>query len=240
MLDKIINKKNIRETISFIGMVVLIFAFRSSFFEPFRIPSGSMIPTLNIGDFIVVNKFSYGFKLPFSDMFSDPIYLSSFESPKRFDVVVFKYPVDPSLNYIKRVIGVPGDEIEIINKKVFVNGKEVNAQNDTSELTAKFAKDFSSFPVSFFKVKESDKEFYFQESDQSTRVDNLSKIKVPANTYFCMGDNRDFSADSRYWGFVPQENIKGKAIFVWMSLTLPLLDDMGFSFSPSRIGNLIK
>lgn len=240
MFSKYLTKKNVRETVSFLGMVILIFAFRSSFFEPFRIPSGSMIPTLNIGDFIVVNKFSYGFKLPFSDMFTDPVYLTSFEPPKRFDVIVFKYPENPSLNYIKRVIGIPGDEIELINKKVFINGKEVNAQSEQSEATQKFAKEFSGYSVNYYRVKENQNDFFIQESNQQTRKDTIGKFTVPKDSYFVMGDNRDFSADSRYWGFVPQQNIKGKALFVWMSLTLPLLDDLGFSFSPTRIGNLIK
>ena len=229
---------NLKEMKSIIILILVVFAFRSTFFEPFRIPSGSMIPTLNIGDFILVNKFSYGFKIPYSDMFSDPIYITEFESPKRYDVVVFKYPVDPNVNFIKRVIGLPGDEIEMINKTIFINGLEIDGIADSTIATHEFAKDFDNITVNFFHVKNDKLKFYFQNSIKETPADTLPKFKVPEGHYFVLGDNRDFSADSRYWGFVPKENIKGKALLVWMSATLPFLDK-GFSFSPSRIGNLI-
>lgn len=234
-----LKKINFKEMGSFIVMILLVLAFRSVLFEPFRIPSGSMIPTLNIGDFILVNKFSYGFKVPFSDMWSDPIYLTKFESPKRDDVIVFKYPLEPSLSYIKRVIGVPGDEIEMINKSVYVNGKLISATLDSSELTKDFAPAFDNMKVNFYKVSDSGKEFMIQTTDKATRVDNLPKFTVPEGKYFVLGDNRDFSGDSRYWGFVPKENIKGRAFLVWMSFTLPVLDEY-FSFSPSRIGKSIN
>lgn len=232
------KKFNAKEAKSLIIMVLLVFSFRSMCFEPFRIPSGSMIPTLNIGDFILVNKFSYGLKVPFSDMFFDPIYITQFEEPKRDDVIVFKYPVDPSQNYIKRVIGLPGDEIELINKIVYVNGKQVSAVLDNSPATKEFASSFEGNQVNIFKIKEEGKEFNIQTSNYETQKDTLFKFKVPEGKFFVMGDNRDFSADSRYWGFVPKENIKGKALVVWMSLTLPVIDQ-NFSFSPSRIGKLI-
>lgn len=237
-MEKLLKKINFKEIKSFTILIVLIFSFRSMCFEPFRIPSGSMIPTLNIGDFILVNKFSYGLKIPFSDMFSDPIYMTHFESPKRDDVIVFKYPVDPSLNYIKRVIGLPGDEVELINKILYVNGKVVSAVPDSSPVTKDFATSFEGNQVNVFKVKEEGKEFNIQTSNYETPKDTLAKFKVPEGKYFVMGDNRDFSADSRYWGFVPKENIKGKALVIWMSLTLPVIDQ-SFSFSPSRIGKLI-
>lgn len=234
----ILKKINMKEVKSLTIMLLLVFSFRSMCFEPFQIPSGSMIPTLNIGDFIVVNKFSYGFKLPFSDMFTDPIYLTEFQSPKRDDVIVFKYPIDPSLNYIKRVIGLPGDEIELINKRVYVNGKEVSAMPDSSPMTKDFADSFDGIKVNFYKVKDGGREFVIQSTDKETMKDTVASFKVPAGKYFVMGDNRDFSADSRYWGFVPAENIKGKAFAVWMSLTLPF-SEKGLSFTPSRIGKLI-
>ena len=229
---------NLKELKSIIVLVLIVFAFRSTFFEPFRIPSGSMIPTLNIGDFILVNKFSYGFKIPYSDMFTNPIYITEFESPKRYDVVVFKYPVDPNINFIKRVVGVPGDEIEMINKVVYVNGVEVKGNTDLTFDTNKFAKSFDNIPVNFFNFKDDKANFYFQNSVRETPADTVPKFTVPEGHYFMLGDNRDFSADSRYWGFVPKENIKGKALLVWMSMTLPFLDK-GFSFSPTRIGNMI-
>ncbi|MBC7429230.1 MAG: signal peptidase I [Bacteriovorax sp.] len=237
-MKEMFKKINMKETRSFVIMIVTIFAFRSMLFEPFRIPSGSMIPTLNIGDFILVNKFTYGIKVPFSDMFSDPIYMSKFEAPKRDDVIVFKYPVDTSQNFIKRVIGVPGDEVELINKQVFVNGKMVSGISDSSPVTKAFANSFDGVKVNFFKVAESGKEFDIQMTDRETQKDTVPKFTVPEGNFFVMGDNRDFSADSRYWGFVPKENIKGKALIVWMSLTLPGIDQ-NLSFSPSRIGKRI-
>lgn len=237
-MKDLMKKINYKEVWSYAIIIAVVFAFRSTFFEPFRIPSGSMIPTLNIGDFIVVNKFSYGFKVPYSDMFSDPIYITKFEQPKRDDVIVFKFPVDPSKNFIKRVIGVPGDEIEMINKEVFVNGVKMAIMPDDSESTKRFADNFDGKKVNFFKVKDQGKEFNIQTTDKQTEVDTFPKFRVPEGKYFVMGDNRDFSADSRFWGFVPEANIKGKAVVVWMSMTLPILDD-SVSFSPSRIGTLI-
>ena len=239
MKDWIKKTFNVKEMKSIIITILVIFAFRSSFFEPFRIPSGSMIPTLNIGDFILVNKFSYGFKVPFSDMFSDPIYIAEFDSPKRYDVVVFKYPPEPSVNYIKRIIGLPGDEIELVNKTIFINGQVVSSDLDSTEATLSFAKNFDSIPVKFYKLKNDKQHFYIQNSIKETPADTIPKFTVPEEHYFVMGDNRDFSADSRYWGFVPMANIKGKAVLVWMSLTLPFMDDE-FSFSPSRIGTIIR
>lgn len=237
-MKNIFKKINMKEVKSLMITVLLVFSFRSVCFEPFRIPTGSMIPTLNIGDFIVVNKFSYGFKLPFSDMYSDPVYLTQFQSPKRDDVIVFKYPLDPSLNYIKRVIGLPGDEIELINKQVYVNGKAVTTISDSSPITKDFTDNFNGEKVNFYKVKGQNHEFEIQATNRETRADTIAHFKVPTGKYFVMGDNRDFSADSRYWGFVPQENIKGKALLVWMSLTLPF-SEKGLSITPSRIGKVI-
>ena len=116
-------KRMTREVTSITIFVVIIFAARSSFFEPFRIPTGSMIPTLMIGDFIWVNKAAYGLKVPFSEMYSDPIYLFKRKGPQRGDVVVFKYPRNENINFIKRVVGVPGDHIEIHGRTLYINGK---------------------------------------------------------------------------------------------------------------------
>lgn len=234
-----LKKLSFKENRSFLLIVLLIFTFRSICFEPFRIPTGSMIPTLSIGDFILVNKFSYGLKVPFSDMYSDPIYITEFHNPKRYDVIIFKYPLDVSQTYIKRVIGLPGDEVELINKMLYVNGKKLEAYPDSSPAAQDFASSFDGNQVNIFKLNEDGKEFNIQTSNYETQKDSVTKFKVPEGKFFVMGDNRDFSSDSRYWGFVPKENIKGKAFAIWMSFTLPLLDQ-GLSFSPSRIGKLIQ
>jgi signal peptidase I len=198
-----------------------------------------MIPTLKIGDFILVNKLSYGLKLPFSDFFSNPIYLSSFKSPETGDVIVFKYPNDPSINYIKRVIGVPGDEIEIINKVVFINKKAFNQKEVAG---TDFMKDmdfeFKDRRFIFSEIEIGKKKNIIQTLDYQLPKDNMPSLIVPSGKYFVMGDNRDFSADSRFWGFVPAENIKGRAILVWFSAIFPFSDNP-VNFRPSRIGTTI-
>ncbi len=230
------------KSISLIIFIVLI--FRSIFFEPFRIPSGSMIPTLMIGDFILVNKMSYGFKVPFSDVFSDPVYIFGKSNPANGDVIVFKFPKNPSMNYIKRVIGVPGDTVEIKNKRVFVNGKKLDGEEITNSTRGKEIWDdmdvkFKEYNLRFFKTKTGEEEHVVQiDSDNYYKLD-FEKITVPEGKFFVMGDNRDFSYDSRYWGFVPHENIKGEALFVWFSMILPF-SDHPVKFRPWRIGTPIN
>ena len=153
------KQKAVKEVKSIILIVSLVLVFRSVFFEPFRIPSGSMIPTLMIGDFILVNKMSYGFKVPFSDISifdfnSDPIYLFGKSDPKRGDVVVFKFPNDRSINYIKRVVGLPGDEIEIRNKVVFVNGKPLEMKEiPGKDIMEDMDDKFKGYNLKFFNIK---------------------------------------------------------------------------------------
>ena len=236
---KIFNKNFIKEAKSLIVIAAAVFSFRSMCFEPFRIPSGSMIPTIKIGDFILVNKMSYGVKIPFSDLFTDPIYISKFKSPERGDVIVFKYPKDPSFNYIKRVIGIPGDEIQIIDKVVYVNKMPlphhaVSGNKFMEDMDFKFKNErfnFSEYEIGKHKA-------VIQTLNRPGTIDNVSAFVVPEGKYFVMGDNRDFSADSRYWGFVPAENIKGKAMFVWFSMVFPFGDDP-FKFRPRRTGTVI-
>lgn len=240
------KKHIIKEARSLIAIVIAVLVFRSVLFEPFRIPSGSMIPTLMIGDFILVNKFSYGFKVPFSDIsFSslgidlDPIYLFGESAPKRGDVVVFKYPEDPATNYIKRVIGLPGDTIEIRQKVVFINGEEIKAEEiDGKAIMDDMDDKFKKYNLKFFKAKTGDAEHVIQQDNDNYYKVDLEKTEVPAGKFFVMGDNRDFSYDSRFWGFVPQENIRGKALFVWFSMILPLGDE-AFKFRYWRIGTPI-
>ncbi|MBC77359.1 MAG: signal peptidase I [Halobacteriovoraceae bacterium] len=238
------TKKFVKEFKSIVLIVVTVLAFRSTFFEPFKIPSGSMIPTLLIGDFILVNKFSYGFKVPFSDWFSDPIYLTGPDRPERGDVVVFKYPKNTELNYIKRVVGLPGDTVQIIDKVVYVNDQPVSAKPmDGSEIMEDMDDKFKRFNFKFFKTQTGEHEHVTQVDEDNIYIANFNKIQVPQGHYFVMGDNRDFSADSRIWGFVPFENIKGEAILVWFSLSFPWPwsnGDETFKFRPWRIGTLIE
>lgn len=224
-------------------IIVTVLAFRSVFFEPFKIPSGSMIPTLLIGDFILVNKFSYGFKVPFSDWFSDPVYITGPGKPERGDVIVFKYPKDESLNYIKRVIGLPGDTVEIIEKVVYVNDKPIETKAiDGKEIMEDMDDKFKRYNFKFFQTQTGDHDHISQIDQDNIWYPNFKKIKVPEGHYFVMGDNRDFSQDSRYWGFVPFQNVKGEAILIWFSWSFPWPwenTEETFKFRPWRIGTVI-
>lgn len=220
---------------SFFPVIVLVFVLRSFLFEPFKIPSGSMLPTLFVGDFILVNKFIYGIRLPIIDK-----KVISVTEPQRGDVMVFRYPKDVSQNYIKRIIGVPGDLVSYKNKKLIVNGvestyqPEVDFLSDGDDLT--YSKQFSenltgvqhrilideSRPATIDRGGRSD----FPNSENCLYDDEGFTCKVPAAQYFMMGDNRDNSMDSRFWGFVPDSHVVGKAFFIWMNFS-----------SPSRVGS---
>lgn len=231
----------------FFIFVVFLLIIRSVVFEPYRIPSSSMMPTLVNGDFILVDKMAYGFKLPFSDLVFklpfgehkvnlDPIYLYKRKLPERGDVVVFKYPVSPEINYIKRVIAIPGDEIEIKQKNVFLNGKKLNSTYiDNLELRRSFEKIFKDYNFDMYLSVTKGGQYIYQINRGNFYNQNYKKIKIPEGKYFVMGDNRDFSYDSRAWGFVDFEQIKGKALVVWFSLTLPSVES-SLSFNPFRIG----
>jgi signal peptidase I len=245
VVTKTISKKEkfVKELKSFTLIIFSVLMFRSVFFEPFKIPSGSMIPTLLIGDFILVNKFSYGFKVPFSDWFTDPIYLTGPAQPERGDVIVFKYPKDTNLNYIKRVIGLPGDTIEVIDK--VVNNTPIETQEiDGKEIIEDMDDRYKSYQFKFLKTKTGDKTHISQVDTGNDYFANYYKFTVPKDNYFVMGDNRDFSADSRRWGTVPFGHIKGKAIMIWFSLSVPWPwsedEQESWKFRPWRIGTLIK
>src|SRR6185437_7180573 len=235
------NRKWLIENVTSLALaLLLVFAIRSSVVEAFKIPSGSMIPTLLVGDHIFVNKFAYGIKLPFSDLFDHaPIYLIRRAPPKRGDIVVFIYPKDHSFYYIKRVIGVPGDTIEIKDKVLFVDGQEI-ARAPLAEPQAD--KIFAELNDS--KYTRSNLELYdeqFKNDDHVIMLDrnnflgeSFGPITVPADSLFVMGDNRDFSNDSRFWGFVPMQNVKGKAFMIWLSLWVNFSDSQ-VTFRPQRI-----
>ena len=206
-------------------VIVVVFVLRSFLFEPFKIPSGSMIPTLMINDLILVNKFHYGVRLPVSNL-----KIFDNHSPERGDVMVFRYPPKPSLDYIKRVVGLPGDEVAYLNKKITVNGKPL----DTAALPEFFDEDALRYTKQFQEVaadgqrkyrilNEDDRPSFVQATEdfpfrENCRYSSEGVVcKVPPGHYFMMGDNRDNSMDSRYWGFVPEKNIVGKAFVVWMN-----------------------
>jgi signal peptidase I len=204
-------------------VIVVVFILRSFLFEPFKIPSGSMIPTLHIGDLILVNKFHYGIRLPVVNT-----QLTEGTPVQRGDVVVFRYPPKPSVDYIKRVVGLPGDEVAYLNKRLTLNGNAV-----PTEALSDF---FDESSMRYFKhrqetlggkshqtIQDDDRPAFVPGADPFAGRENCNYTvegvvcKVPAGHYFMMGDNRDNSLDSRYWGFVPDANIVGKAFFVWMN-----------------------
>ncbi|NBU21175.1 signal peptidase I [bacterium] len=240
-----LQKKWIIENVLSLGLALLIvLMIRSSVVEAFKIPSGSMIPTLLIGDHIFVNKFAYGFKLPFSDWVMDhPVYLIKREPPKRGDIIVFKYPRDESFYYIKRVVGIPGDKIEQRNKVLYINDQMVNRdliQGESTETLFKILNDskYTSASIDVFNEKLNDANHLIMLEKTSYINDSFGPITVPSESLFVMGDNRDFSNDSRFWGFVPMKNVKGKAMVVWLSLWVSFSEGH-LTFRPDRTGTLI-
>lgn len=195
---------------SLFPVLLIVLLFRSFLFEPFKIPSGSMIPTLLVGDFIVVNKYAYGLRLPVLHKKFLPL-----GEPERGDVVVFRYPVDPSVNFIKRLVGLPGDTISYRNKALFVNGEAVPAQ-EQGRFTSDEVK--CSTPRSdAMRLQESIGNVDHDILLHSNSGSRNGQWEVPEGHYFVMGDNRDRSNDSREWGFVPEENLMGRAIGIWLN-----------------------
>jgi len=223
---------------SFFPVILVVFLLRSFLVEPFRIPSGSMIPTLRAGDFILVNKYTWGIRLPVINK-----KIIELNQPQRGDVAVFRYPVDPSLDYIKRIVGLPGDRVTYRDKQLSINGEPVKldfvrpydytkpglnnvvARLYTEQLgrhrhQTLVQPDEPTVRLEGVRV--------FQHRENCDYNENGFSCVVPPGHYFAMGDNRDDSTDSRYWGFVPDENIVGRAFLIWMNF-----DDFG------RIGKSI-
>ena len=225
---------------SFFPVILIVFVLRSFIVEPFKIPSGSMIPTLEVGDFILVNKFTYGIRLPVINK-----KIIGVSSPQRGDIMVFRYPEDPSLDYIKRVVGLPGDKVAYQNKRLTINGEPVESKKIADYLhegkryySQQYVEKLGSVEHRLLNDAETPSfipdaaQFPYRENCQY----NASGVicTVPPGHYFMIGDNRDNSRDSRFWGFVPEENIVGKAFFVWMHME-SLIPPRGFD--PSRIGS---
>lgn len=199
------TKNKLRENIEALVIAIILALFIRTFVvQAFKIPSGSMQNTLLVGDYILVNKFIYGVKIPFTDTTLIPI-----ENPKRGDIIVFKFPNDPSKDFIKRVVGVGGDTIVIKNKEVFVNGKP---EDNTHAIHS----DPHVYPPGF----------QFR--------DNAGPITVPEGKLFVMGDNRDESNDSRFWGFVDKSAVRGKAFIIYWSW-----DSEDFDVRWRRLGHII-
>ncbi|MBN1684149.1 MAG: signal peptidase I [Gammaproteobacteria bacterium] len=194
---------------SFFPVFLFVLVIRSFVIQPFRVPTGSLEPTVLPGDFLLVNQFIYGLRLPVLNT-----KILNISEPKRGDIVVFRFPAKPSVNYVKRVIGLPGDHIIYKNKKLTINGKIV---------PQKFIKNGFDFeppheyiPVKIEQENLEEKKYHIQIRPKNGEDANYDFV-VPDDAYFMMGDNRDNSGDSRYWGFVPEKDLVGKAFMIWMS-----------------------
>ena len=204
---------------SFFPVILLVFLIRSFVAEPFKIPSGSMMPTLLAGDYILVNKYTYGLRVPLANNVFYEI-----NHPRRGDVMVFHYPPDPKVDYIKRIVGLPGDKIQYQDKRLTINGKlldVVTEDNYDYEMEGANIISARRLQEQLGEVKHDilihDIPNRYNSDSLGEKLMNGETITVPAGSYYAMGDNRDNSADSRVWGFVPEKNLVGKAFFIWFN-----------------------
>ncbi len=211
---------------SFFPIVLIVLLLRSFIAEPFRIPSGSMMPTLLVGDFILVNKFTYGIRLPVINK-----KIIELNEPKRGDIVVFRYPKDPTVDYIKRIIGLPGDKVVYSNKKLTINELPVQQVSLGRYQGLGQGEEMSGAEDLLENLTGVEHRILIRNGTPTVEFVYI----VPEGNYFAMGDNRDNSNDSRYWGPVPEANLVGKAFFIWMSWDW---QNKGIGFD--RIGTVIK
>ena len=203
---------------AFFPVLIAVLVLRAFLFEPFRIPSGSMMPTLLVGDFILVNKFTYGLRMPVWQT-----RITGGNKPKRGDVVVFRYPQDESQDYIKRIVGLPGDHVGYYNRRLSINGKQLNIKadgvyeglGDLNKMQYANGCDRAGADCQVFLEQIDEAEYSIMTNPGSTFGVN-GELFVPEGHYFVMGDNRDHSNDSRIWGYVPEDNLVGKAVMIWM------------------------
>ena len=212
---------------AFFPVILVVFLLRSFVVEPFRIPSGSMLPNLHIGDFILVNKFNYGVRIPIINK-----KVIEMSSPQRGDVMVFRFPHDTSINFIKRVVGLPKDKIEYRDKKLYVNGEAVPLESK-GEFNFKEVSKRDHIGKRYLETLDASAHEIIVDPKKRTMETSYA---VPEGHFFVMGDNRDHSNDSRYWGFVPEKNIIGKAFFIWFSWDLEGSGDLAWD----RIGNSVN
>ncbi len=213
---------------SFFPVLLIVLVVRSFIAEPFRIPSNSMMPTLLTGDFILVSKFSYGIRLPVTETKVIPV-----GEPRRGDVAVFRYPENPAEDYIKRVIGLPGDVVEYRDKVLSVNGERIAATPDGSYVGVGSGREMTGAELFDEQLADVEHKILVDPRIRS-RPDGEGVWRVPEGHYFVMGDNRDHSLDSRFWGFVPEQNLVGRAFFIWMNW-----DGKNGGVDFSRLGTVI-
>ena len=207
------RKSTTREYVESIGVALAVaLLLRAFVVEAFQIPSGSMIPTLEIGDHIFVSKFSYGIGVPFTNK-----KLVEFGEPKRGDVIVFRYPPDPATDFIKRVVGLPGETVELRRNQVFINGQPLPREQQPGPCRYKEGRNPDDGRDCELWVEHMGEKVHQTYQDPNAMPQNWGPVTVPPRSVFVMGDNRDNSRDSRVWGFVPYDNIKGRSLIVWWS-----------------------
>ncbi|TDJ31918.1 MAG: signal peptidase I [Gammaproteobacteria bacterium] len=214
---------------SFFPVILIVLIIRSFLFEPFRIPSSSMMPTLLIGDFILVNKFAYGLRLPVLNT-----KFLEFGEPQRGDVTVFRFPKDPSVDYIKRIVGLPGDRITYRDKVLFINGERMDQRPLGRFMDNTYRGEMRGADQLMEDLSGVQHDILVR---PNVRGKNVIDFVVPEGHFFAMGDNRDNSNDSRFWGPVPEENLVGKAFAIWMNWDP---SRSGFPVDFGRIGDSIN